>query len=100
MRSDRPGDIGLAEIGFLPAELRELRFAIPNQILCIAAQKIDQLFDLSLAWRLFEILADRGFYSLAAQQFERLARFATARVVSDRDGHCIFSHSLPPYHEV
>src|SRR5258708_38022866 len=87
MRGDRLRDIGLAEIGCLLAERLELRFAIPNQILRIAAQKVDQFFDFGLARRLLEILADRGLYSLAAQKLERLPRFAAARVVPDRDAH-------------
>src|SRR5580704_2586267 len=87
MPGDRLGDIGLAEFGLFLAERLELRFAIPNQILRIAAQKVDQLFDFGLARRLLEILADRRGYSLAAQKLEGLPRFAAARVVPDRDGH-------------
>src|SRR5216683_3260034 len=96
MRGDHLGDLRFAEIGLLLAERLELRFAIPNQILRIAAQKVDQFFDFVLARRLLEILADRGLYSLAAQKLERLPRFAAARVVPDRDAHLDPLSMSPP----
>src|SRR4029077_4363245 len=95
VRGDRPGNVGFAKIGFLLAELLELRFAITDQILRIAAHQVDQLFDLGLARRLVEILPDRRFYSLAAQELEGLPRLAAARVVPDRDGHSD-AFSMPP----
>src|SRR3982074_20753 len=95
MRGDRLADCGFAKIGFLLAELPELRFAIAHQILRIATHQVDQLLDLGLARRLLEILPDRGFYSLAAQKLEGLPRLAAARVVPDRDGHSD-PLSMPP----
>src|ERR1700704_4400580 len=68
MRGDRLGNVGIAKIGFLLAELPELRFAIADQILRIATHQVDQLLDFGHARRLLEILPDRGFYSLAAQK--------------------------------
>src|SRR3981081_3439969 len=95
MRGDRLGDVGFAKIGFLLAELLELRFAIAHQILRIATHQVDQLLDFGHARRLLEILPDRGFYSLAAQKLEGLPRLAAARVVPDRDGHSD-PFSMPP----
>src|ERR1700730_13096310 len=95
MRGDRLGNVGFAKIGFLLAELLELRFAIADQILRIATHQVDQLLDLGRARRMLEILPDRGFYSLAEQKLAGLPPLAPGLVVPNRDGHSD-PFSMPP----